>query len=176
MAKWGVNGGDFSPLKVVGGGCGSRPQEWRACHGRRLRRRVGVARWRAMKFEHLALNVPDAPAMARWYVEHLGLQVLRQKAEAPFTTFLGDDTGRVFLEIYSNPAAPRPHRGTDHPLVLHVAFVSTDARADATRLVAAGGTLFLEEPLPDGSLLIFVRDPWGVALQLCQRTTPFAVK
>ena len=29
------------------------------------------------------------------------------------------------------------------------------------------------ETLPDGTLLVMLRDPWGVALQLCQRTKPF---
>lgn len=127
-----------------------------------------------MKFEHFALNVPDALAMARWYAENLGLKVLRQKTEAPFTTFLGDDTGRVFFEIYTNPAAPHPHRGGDHPLVFHVAFVARDAKAEAARLIAAGATPFAEETLPDGSVLVFVRDPWGIPVQFCQRTQPFA--
>ena len=29
--------------------------------------------------------------------------------------------------------------------------------------------------MPDGSMLIMLRDPWGVALQLCQRSRPFPV-
>jgi hypothetical protein len=40
-------------------------------------------------------------------------------------------------------------------------------------LEKAGARLFLEEPLPDGSRLIMMRDPWGVPLQLCQRAKPF---
>jgi hypothetical protein len=55
--------------------------------------------------------------------------------------------------------------------VFHVALVATDARAERARLERAGATLFLEDPQPDGSLLIMLRDPWGVPLQLCQRTT-----
>jgi 3-hydroxyacyl-CoA dehydrogenase len=50
---------------------------------------------------------------------------------------------------------------------------ATDARAERARLENAGAQLFLEEPQPDGSLLIMLRDPWGVPLQLCQRTQPF---
>jgi catechol 2,3-dioxygenase-like lactoylglutathione lyase family enzyme len=127
-----------------------------------------------VKFEHFALNVPDARAMAAWYVEHLGFQIARRREDAPYTHFLADGTGRVTVEIYSNPAAPIPDYAAAHPLCFHFAVFTSDAHADRTRLVAAGATLFLEEPQPDGSLLIMLRDPWGVPLQLCQRAKPFS--
>ena len=127
-----------------------------------------------MKFEHLALNVPDVLAMSRWYAEHLGLSVVRQLEATPFTHFLADETGRVFIEFYSNPAAPYPDYAAVHPLVFHVAFFAPDAGESARRLVAAGATPFSDNTLPDGSRLIFVRDPWGVPVQFCQRAKPFA--
>jgi glyoxylase I family protein len=126
-----------------------------------------------MKFEHFALNVPDVRAMSRWYVEHAGLQILRQREDAPYTHFLGDDTGRVFIELYSNPAATYPSYATQHPLVLHFALFSTDAAADRARMEKAGATFFVEDTGADGTRLIMMRDPWGVALQLCQRGKPF---
>jgi glyoxylase I family protein len=126
-----------------------------------------------MKFEHFALNVPDARATAAWYVAHLGLAILRARAEAPFTHFLADDSGRVFLELYTNPKDPIPDYPAQHPLRWHFAFAVADAKAEQARLVAAGATLAVEEPQPDGSLLIMLRDPWGVPVQLCQRARPF---
>jgi glyoxylase I family protein len=126
-----------------------------------------------MRFEHFALNVPDAAAHAAWYVSHLGFRVARRLEAAPFTHFLADDSGRVVMELYTNPAAPVPDYARNHPLVFHVAVVAADARGERARLEAAGATLFKEDPQPDGSLLIMLRDPWGVALQLCQRTQPF---
>lgn len=126
-----------------------------------------------MTFEHFALNVPDARAAADWYGPHLGLKVLRAKAEAPYTHFLGDSTGRVFLELYSNPVDPIPDYTTQHPLRMHFAFAVADARSERLRLTRAGATVFAEEVLPDGSILIMLRDPWGVPVQLCQRQTPF---
>lgn len=125
-----------------------------------------------MKFEHFALNVPDCRAMARWYVEHLGFRVVRSREDAPFTHFLGDETGRVIVELYSNPKIAFPDYAAQHPLVFHIALVSADARADLARLQRAGATFFIEDPQPDGSVLIMARDPWGVPLQLCQRTQP----
>lgn len=126
-----------------------------------------------MKFEHFALNVPDARAHARWYVQHLGLTIARSRPDAPFMHFLADDTGRIIVELYSNPKAAYPDYAATHPLCFHIAVVAVDARAERARLEQAGATLFLEDPQQDGSLLIMMRDPWGVPLQLCQRTTPF---
>ena len=126
-----------------------------------------------MKFEHFALNVPDCRAHALWYVQHLGFTVARSRVDAPFTHFLADDTGRTIVEFYTNPKAAFPDYAAAHPLCFHLAVVAADAKAERARLEQAGATLFLEEPQPDGSLLIMLRDPWGVPLQLCQRTQPF---
>jgi catechol 2,3-dioxygenase-like lactoylglutathione lyase family enzyme len=126
-----------------------------------------------MKFEHFALNVEDARASAQWYVNHLGLKLARSRADAPYTSFLADDTGRVIFEVYSNSAAPVPDYASIHPLCFHIAFLADDPNATQMRLLAAGATPAYEETLPDGSFLIMVRDPWGVPLQLVRRVTPF---
>lgn len=126
-----------------------------------------------MRFEHFALNVPDARATARWQVEHLGFKILREQAEAPYTHFLADDSGRVVIELYSNPAAVYPDYPTQHPLVFHFALAVADARAEQQRLERAGATWFADAAPPDGSLLVMMRDPWGVPVQLCQRAKPF---
>lgn len=127
-----------------------------------------------MRFEHFALNVPDVHAHVAWYVQHLGFTIARRREDAPYMHFLADDSGRVIIELYSNPKAPYPDYARAHPLLFHVALVAADARAERQRLEAAGASCFAEEPQPDGSLLIMMRDPWGVPVQLCQRTTPFA--
>ncbi|AOS44478.1 Glyoxalase-like domain protein [Lacunisphaera limnophila] len=126
-----------------------------------------------MRFEHFALNVPDVRAAAAWYGAHLGLVVVRARTEAPYTHFLADDSGRVFLEIYSNPADPLPDYTLQHPLRVHFAFAVTDAQAEQRRLEQAGARLVVAEESADGSRLIMLRDPWGVPVQLCQRAVPF---
>lgn len=125
-----------------------------------------------MRFEHAALNVPDARAHADWYVHHLGCRIARRVDAEPFTRFLADESGRVFLELYTHPKAPVPDYRSAPPLVLHVAFVAADARVAAARLRTAGAAAVAEDVLPDGSVLVMLRDPWGVALQLCQRASP----
>lgn len=126
-----------------------------------------------MKFEHFALNVPDAKATALWYVTHLGLKVARTRNDSPFTSFLSDDTGRVIFEVYTDPRGPVPDYKTAHPVCFHVAFVSDDPSALREKLIEAGGSAAYEETLGDGSFLVMVRDPWGVPLQLVRRVTPF---
>lgn len=122
-----------------------------------------------MRFEHFAINVPDSRAAAQWYVEHLGLKIVRAVEHGSFTRFLADETGRTVLEIYTNPAAPVPDYANQHWLVLHFALVSQDVAADRDRLEAAGATYATVDELPDGSRLIMLRDPWGVCIQLCHR-------
>ena len=127
----------------------------------------------AMKFEHFALNVPDARASARWWVDQLGLSVVRSRPDEPYTSFLADETGRVIVELYTNPSVTPPDYPSMPPLNFHAAFVAADAQATRTRLERAGASLFKEETLPDGSVLVMMRDPWGVPLQFCQRAKPF---
>ncbi|WP_017730476.1 VOC family protein [Nafulsella turpanensis] len=125
-----------------------------------------------MKLEHFALNVAKPLAMASWYVEHLGLRVVRQMKEAPYTTFLADSSGRIMIEIYLNPANEVPAYREMNPLLVHLAFVSENPAEDSRRLQEAGAIQVTEQQLEDGSHLVMLRDPWGLALQLCKRGSP----
>ena len=125
-----------------------------------------------MEFEHFALNVSDPATMASWYVEHCGMRVVHSVEQAPYAHFLSDEGGRMVMEIYSNPTAPIPDYRTQHPLSFHIAFDEPDIETVKDRLIAAGASFVGENRLDDGSLLIMLRDPWGVPLQLCKRGTP----
>ncbi|MBC3541165.1 VOC family protein [Rufibacter sediminis] len=129
-----------------------------------------------MKLEHFALNVEDPLAMTDWYVQHLGMRVVRQQKEAPYTTFFADDSGRIMVEIYLNPVHEVPAYRTMNPLLVHLAFVSENPTQDKDRLCAAGASLVSDQKLEDGSHLIMLRDPWGLALQLCKRGTPMLAR
>jgi glyoxylase I family protein len=125
-----------------------------------------------MKLEHFAFNVTDPRAMAAWYQAHLGLRAVRADEAAPFTHFLADDSGAILLEIYCNPPGEVPDYASMDPLLLHVAFVSRDPESDKAALVAAGAHVVQDQRLQDGSRVIMLRDPWGLAIQLCKRTSP----
>lgn len=125
-----------------------------------------------MKFEHFALNVPNTKAMSLWYEEHLGLKVKKKMSDAPYMTFLADDSGTIMLEIYSNPKGETLDFIGLHPLAVHLAFVSEDPTSDMKRLMAAGASKMSDDILPYGSHLVMLRDPWGICIQLCKRAVP----
>lgn len=125
-----------------------------------------------MKFEHFGINVKDAKAMAEWYVRNLGMKALRSMDKAPFTHFLADESGRMVMEIYTNPAAEIPDYAKLPPLRFHVAFAVPDVPATRKKLVAAGATLLDEQKLDDGTDLLMLRDPWGLAIQFVRRAEP----
>ena len=129
-----------------------------------------------MKLEHFALNVSDPVEMASWYDAHLGLSTVRKMEEAPYTHFLADSSGTILLEIYNNPEDQVPSYADMDPLLLHVAFVSENPDSDKDDLLAAGASLVEELHLDDGSHLIMLRDPWGLAIQLCKRGKPMLVE
>jgi glyoxylase I family protein len=124
-----------------------------------------------MKLEHVAFNVADPVAVAAWYGKHCGLRIVRHIPLPAQTHFLADDSATV-LEVYHNPPEQVPDYRNMNPLLFHLALASADPAADAQRLIAAGAS-FVEELCPaEGTLLIMLRDPWGLALQLCKRTKP----
>ncbi len=126
-----------------------------------------------LNVEHVACNVSDPVAMAAWYVEHLGMRVVRRIQAPPYIHFLADANGRAVIEIYTNPTAdPVPDYAAMHPMRFHLAFAAPDPDAARAALVAAGATFVDEQTLADGSRLLMLRDPWGLPLQLCKRTTP----
>ena len=126
-----------------------------------------------MKIEHIALNVPDPAAIADWYVANLGMRIVRQSGAPTHTTFLADGDGETVLELYRFVDAPMPDYAAQDPMVLHLAFTATNAVEQARELATAGARLHGEPRATDtGDTLIFLRDPWGIALQLVERTEP----
>ena len=123
-----------------------------------------------MKIEHTAYQVEDPQAMARWYVEHLGLTIKRAQSAAPFGHFLSDDSDAVMLEIYRQPQLPVPDYRAIDPLILHLAFWTDDVASERSRLIAAGATAVGDVMTNDqGDQVAMLRDPWGVAVQLVRR-------
>ena len=123
-----------------------------------------------MRLEHIALQVAEPAEMAAWYCEHLGMRVVDQVGEASFA--IADERGGM-LEIYHNPAEPVPDYASRTPMELHVAFWTDDVTGECARLVEAGATIAREPDDPSAEFQqAFVRDPWGLVLQLIKRPKP----
>lgn len=126
-----------------------------------------------LQMEHFAINTSDPVAMAKWYCEHLGMTVARQGAAPHHMHFLADASGRVVMEIYSNPPDQVPDYRSMNPLLLHLAFVASDIDATRDRLIAAGATAEGDSfTTPDGDYIAMLRDPWGFCIQFCKRAKP----
>ena len=125
-----------------------------------------------MRFEHIAINVADARKVIAWYVKNLDLRVLRQMHEPPYTTFLADKDNNMMFEFYEQPVGVGDYAAL-HPVALHIAFLVDDIDAWRKRWIDAGGTAEGEvATTPAGDKLDFVRDPWGLTLQLVMRKEP----
>jgi glyoxylase I family protein len=125
-----------------------------------------------MTIEHLALNVADPVALADWYVRHLGMRIVRQVDTGPRTRFIADSAGRTVLEVYRQNA-PVPDYAALDPMVLHIAFKVDNVAAARRKLLEAGATPATDITTSDnGDMMTFLRDPWGITIQLVRRGQP----
>jgi glyoxylase I family protein len=126
-----------------------------------------------VRLEHVGLNVADPAKMATWYVENLGMRVMREGAPPINNRFVGDADGNMMLELYHNAAAAVPDYATMDPQLLHVAFFVDDVEALRSKLIAAGAKAVDEvTTTPAGDKLAMLRDPSGLAIQLVHRAAP----
>ncbi|MDT0686005.1 VOC family protein [Autumnicola psychrophila] len=125
-----------------------------------------------MKIEHFAINVEEPSKMSTWYVDNMGLKVVKQSSEPPFMHFLADDSGSIMIEVYKNPVDQVPDYRNMNPLIVHLAFVSESPDSDRKRLEKSGASFISDDKFDDGTHLIMMRDPWGLAIQLCKRGKP----
>ncbi len=127
----------------------------------------------AIRLEHVALNVADPAKMAQWYVDNLGMKVMREGPPPVNMRFLADSGGNMMLELYNNPPDAVPDYAAMNPLLLHVAFMADDVDAVRAKLIAAGATAAAEVTVTAaGDKLAMLRDPWGLAIQLVHRVEP----
>jgi glyoxylase I family protein len=126
-----------------------------------------------VRLEHVGLNVADPVKAAQWYVDHLGMKVLREGPAPANARFLADGAGNMMLELYHNPPEAVPNYAAMDPLLLHVAFLVDDVDAIRSKLIAAGATPVGEVTTTDaGDKLAMLRDPWGLAIQFVHRADP----
>ncbi len=118
-----------------------------------------------MKLEHIAFDVQDPEATIEWWCKNLGF-----RRSSPGSAFILDDSGTIGLEFYRTAKTPvSPDYRKMNAMTMHIAFAVEDVRLEAERLVAVGGTIeLLDLASPDFHMAI-VRDPSGIAIQLCRR-------
>lgn len=126
-----------------------------------------------MRIEHIAINVDDPVAMAKWYCENLGMKIVRRGPAPVNAHFICDSQENVMLEIYLNPPDLVPDYASMNPLVFHIAFMVDDVAGFCRNLVAAGAEIVEDvTTTPQGDEFAILRDPWGVPIQFVRRAKP----
>lgn len=126
-----------------------------------------------MLIEHLAFNVHNPAAVAAWYVQAFNMRLVRALGAPFFAHFVADSAGRTVLEFLNNANVPVPDYASINPFNVHIAFHTADIRADHARLLELGATF--EDDIATnaaGDQLVYLRDPWGLTVQLVQRVHP----
>ena len=126
-----------------------------------------------IRLEHVAINVEDPAAMARWYRDNLNMKIVRKGPPPANMRFISDAGGNMMLELYNNPPDEVPDYPSMNPLSLHIAFMVDDVKAIMKKLMAAGATIAVDiNTTPAGDELVILRDPWGVPIQFLKRAKP----
>jgi catechol 2,3-dioxygenase-like lactoylglutathione lyase family enzyme len=126
-----------------------------------------------LRFEHLALNVPDPLATIDWYIENLGMKIMRQGGPPGYSSFMADGGSNMMLEIGASSAAPYLEMSKLDNHAFHFAFVVDDVRSIRTGLIEAGATLVEDIRMTNaGDQVLVLRDPWGFPIQFIQRSAP----
>jgi glyoxylase I family protein len=126
-----------------------------------------------IRFEHVGLNVADPIKAAQWYVDHLGMKILREGAAPANNRFVADASGNMMFEFYHNPPDAVPDYPSMDPMSLHIAFLVDDVDTIRVRLLAAGATAAGDISVsPAGDRLAMLRDPWGLPIQFIHRADP----
>jgi catechol 2,3-dioxygenase-like lactoylglutathione lyase family enzyme len=122
--------------------------------------------------EHIAFNVPDARAKAKWFVENLGMKIVKESGAPNFGLFMIDPTGNMMVELYQN---------IDYPMLdfhnlsynsMHFAFMVNNLSAVKKKLLSNGASFEVEETTPAGDKVLMLRDPWGQPIQFIERANP----
>jgi len=128
------------------------------------------------RLEHIAFNVKDPAAVAKWYCDHLGMKIVRKSVPPANTHFIGDTAGNMTFELYNNPDVPVPEYASLSHMSLHLAFMVDDVKAMRDSLLAAAAKLVEDITItPAGDQVLMMRDPWGLAIQFVKRISPMLV-
>jgi catechol 2,3-dioxygenase-like lactoylglutathione lyase family enzyme len=123
--------------------------------------------------EHMAIAAQDTAALAKWYVDYLGFQVVVDGGPGG-TWFVGPPVGEAMVEIVPATGTPRHDRAPNDPGWSHLAFTVTDFDAVVKSLTDKGVKFSGSMPMgnPGERRLAFFPDGEGNLLQIVQRPTP----
>jgi len=127
----------------------------------------------AARIEHLGFNVSDPNAVAEWYVQNLGMKIIRKDNNSPFVTFIADKGKHVIMEFYNKDKFPKIDFNKINYMSFHFAFMVDSIEVSKSKLISNGAKVMEDiSALPSGDKVLMMRDPWGMPLQLVKRVNP----
>jgi len=122
--------------------------------------------------EHMAIAAKDTAALAAWYRDTLGFEVLIDGGPGGIW-FVGPPGGGATIEIIPASAEPRAERARNDAGWSHLAFTVADFEA-ARKHLADKGIALKGEPreIAGGGWIAFFADGEGNELQIVQRPRP----
>ena len=129
-------------------------------------------KYTGVRLEHIEFNVPDTHAKAKWYVDNLGMKVVRDAGAPTFNMFISDPGKNMMVELNQNKDFPMIDFKTISHQAIHLAFMVKDIDVVKKDLMKAGATFVVEETTPAGDKVLMLRDPWGQPIQFIKRANP----
>ncbi|MGK9369455.1 VOC family protein [Melioribacter sp. Ez-97] len=123
-----------------------------------------------IKFEHIALLLPDAEKAAEWYCSNLDMKIVNKGTGSIFVT---DKAKNIMFEFLINNEVKHLNFKEINALSMHIAFHVRDAEKLKKKLVDSGASIESDLTLTNsGDKIMILRDPWGVPLQFVERKNP----
>jgi lactoylglutathione lyase len=121
-------------------------------------------------WDHVHIRTPDVEAMATWFADTLGAEIVRK----PAMVIIQLGGGSIFLaEATSdvNPPPVTPYQGLEH---IGLAVKDIDAVAASLK---AKGVEFTKEPttIRPGTRICFIAGPLGISVELLERDPKYQV-
>ena len=121
-------------------------------------------------WDHVHLRTPDPEAMAKWFEQMLGAEVIRTMQQGKPRIDLKLGGANIFIAPVAagdgvNPSPATPYQGLDH-------FGLTVSGIDAIAAeLKAKGAEFTTEPttIRPGVRVCFLRGPQGISIELLER-------
>jgi uncharacterized glyoxalase superfamily protein PhnB len=123
--------------------------------------------------EHIAFNVSDPVAQAKWLSDNLGMKIIRRTGAPTFTTFIANADVNMMMELFKNDNYPKLDLPKISYMAIHFAFMTDDINKTKNKLLASKATVAEDiTTTTAGDNVLMMRDPWGLPLQFVQRAKP----
>ena len=123
--------------------------------------------------QHIGLNVNNPVEVANWYIQNLGMKLIRQGNAPQFVTFIADAGNNMEMEFYNKEKIKKIDFQKIDVMTFHFAFLTDSINTIENKLIAAGAKLIDKiTETPAGDKVAMLRDPWGMPLQLVERSIP----